>query len=98
MSLLQRVRTVHQTPVVPAVRPSAVPSQASVTTSPAPYRAGDRVFLATPDGQQLLVRVESIAPRPGDTFGVVAAVVEPRNLRDRLMATVVDAAGTPAFA
>ena len=57
--------------------------------SPAPFKHGERVRLAGPDGEHYVVRVESITPRASDLFALVAAVVEPRNLRNRLISTTV---------
>ena len=62
--------------------------------SPAPFKYGERVRLAGPDGEQYVVRVASITPRASDLFALVAAVVEPRNLRNRLISTTVDAFGS----
>lgn len=61
--------------------------------SPAPFTYGQRVRLDGPEGEQYVVRVESITPRSSDLFALVAAVVEPRNLRNRLISTTVDAFG-----
>ena len=65
----------------------------SARSSPAPFKHGERVRLAGPDGEQYVVRVESITPRASDLFALVAAVVEPRNLRNRLISTPVDSFG-----
>ena len=62
--------------------------------SPAPFKYGERVRLAGPDGEQYVVRVESITPRASDLFALVAAVVEPRNLRNHLISTTVDSFGS----
>lgn len=61
--------------------------------SAAPFRRGERVHLAGPDGEQYVVRVESITPRTSDHFALVAAVVEPRKLRNQLISTTVDSFG-----
>ena len=82
MSVLQSAR--HQRDHLSPVSP----------VSPAPFKYGERVRLAGPDGQQYVVRVESITPRASDLFALVAAVVEPRNLRNQLISTVVDSFGS----
>jgi hypothetical protein len=64
------------------------------SVSPAPFKHGERVHLAGPHGERYVVRVESITPRTLDRFALVAAVVEPRNLRNQLISTVVDSFGS----
>ena len=61
--------------------------------SPAPFTYGQRVRLDGPEGEQYVVRVESITPLASDLFALVAAVVEPRNLRNRLISATVDSFG-----